>query len=220
MSFSVIDAEQRSPEWFEARVGRVTGSRAADFLAVRKDGKPTTGRRNYLTDLVIERLTNTVQENGYQNAHMERGIEREADALAQYEALTGQIVRHTGFLAHDTLPVGVSLDGDIGNFTGIAEAKCPIPAIHLEYLKSRKVPKQYASQITHALWMTGAEWGDFLSYCPEFPPPLDVCLVRIERDQEAIDAYEKQLVGFLAEVEAEEQAVKTMALGIGAVLAS
>ena len=39
MNFTIIDAEQRSHEWFAARCGRLTGSRAADMLATIKKGE-------------------------------------------------------------------------------------------------------------------------------------------------------------------------------------
>ena len=96
--FTVIECEQRTPEWHAARAGRVTASRAADMLAKIKSGE-SAGRRNYRTQLVAERLTGQPQENGYVNAAMQHGIDTEPHAIAAYEALTGALVRKTGFLA-------------------------------------------------------------------------------------------------------------------------
>ena len=48
--------EQRSDEWFEARIGKVTASRVADVLAKTKTGYSAT-RDNYMAQLVCERLT-------------------------------------------------------------------------------------------------------------------------------------------------------------------
>jgi hypothetical protein len=61
VSFTVVMAEQRSPEWFAARLGRLTGSRAADMLATIKSGE-AAARRDLRVQLVVERLTSTLQE--------------------------------------------------------------------------------------------------------------------------------------------------------------
>ena len=42
--FTIIDAEQRSELWFTARLGRLTGSRAADMLATIKSGEAAARR--------------------------------------------------------------------------------------------------------------------------------------------------------------------------------
>ena len=48
--------EQRTPEWHEARLGRVTASRVADMVAKTKSGY-STSRANYMAELLCERLT-------------------------------------------------------------------------------------------------------------------------------------------------------------------
>lgn len=62
------DIVQGTPEWFAARLGKVTASRVADVIARTKTGY-STSRTNYLAQLVAERLTGTV-EDGYSNAAM------------------------------------------------------------------------------------------------------------------------------------------------------
>lgn len=208
-TFRIIDAEQRSPAWVAARLGRLTGSRASDMLATIKSGE-AAGRRNLRTQLVLERLTGKSQENGFCSPAMQQGMAREDDAAALYEALTGEVLSRSGFLAHASLMAGCSLDGHIGDFEGLVEVKSPIPATHLDYLKTGIVPGEYAKQILHAFWLTGAQWCDWLSYNPDFPDPLRVRLVRIERDEAAIDEYDKKVRAFLAEVDREVEAVRTI----------
>mgnify|MGYP003393010889 CR=1 FL=1 len=210
MSFVVIDAAQRSPEWFAARLGRLTGSRASDMLATLKGGSEAAGRRNLRVQLVLERLTKKCQENGFVSPAMLQGIEREAEAYAYYEALTGQMLTRTGFLAHDELAVGCSLDGHVGDFEAIIEIKSPTPAVHLDYVKSGKVPGDYLKQVTHALWLTNAEWCDWMSYNPDFPEPLKAKVVRVNRADVDIKAYEVAALSFLAEVDREYDAIRTM----------
>lgn len=207
--FQIIDADQRSAAWFAARVGRLTGSRAADMLATIKNGE-AAARRDLRAQLVVERLTGQPQEDGYTNAVMQRGIDLEPDAFSAYEAETGLVVRRTGFLAHTALPVGCSLDGDVDDFTGIVELKCPKAATHLAYLRSGELPVTHRPQVLHNLWVTGAQWCDFVSYDDRFPDHLRLFRVRLERTpslEVELLAYEKCVLKFLAEVEAEYAAV-------------
>ncbi len=208
-AFTVIEAEQRSEDWFLARLGRLTGSRAADMLATIKTGE-AAARRDLRTQLVVERLTQTLQEDVFINAAMQRGIDCEPAAFAAYEALTGLVAQRTGFLAHDTIAIGCSLDGHVGDFEGITEFKCPKSATHLKYLRDGKVPSDYLPQITHNLWVSGAQWCDFLSFDDRFPPKLQTFLVRVERDEAAILSYRDKALAFLQEVDREVAAVRTL----------
>ena len=54
--------EQRSTEWFTARLGKVTASRVADVIAKTKTGY-STSRENYMAQLVCERMTGTQGES-------------------------------------------------------------------------------------------------------------------------------------------------------------
>lgn len=201
MTFTIHTDDQRSPEWFQSRVGRVTGSRAADILATIKTGE-AAARRDYRAQLVCERLTGQPQEDGFINGAMQWGIDQEANAFAAYEA-QGTLVRRTGFLAATDLMVGCSLDGDIDDFTGILELKCPKSATHLEYLKLPidAIPSRHLPQLVHNLWVSGAEWCDFVSFDPRFPAPLQLFQRRLYRDEKAIASYALAVELFLSEVQ-------------------
>jgi putative phage-type endonuclease len=207
--FSIITAEQRSPEWFAARLGRLTGSRAGDMLATIRTGE-AAARRDLRIQLVCERLTHTLQEDIYVNGAMQHGIDCEPLALAAYEALTGRMAVRTGFLSHNTYHVGCSLDGHIDGFVGILELKCPKSATHLKYLRAGAVPSDYLPQIMHNLWVSGAQWCDFLSFDNRFPPPLQASLVRVHAADLDLASYAKAALAFLAEVDAEVTAVKAL----------
>lgn len=209
--FTVLDVAQRSPEWFQARLGRLTSSRANDMLATVQKGE-AAGRRHLRIQLALERITGKSQERSFrQSAAMEHGVETEARAAMAYEAITGSILTATGFVSHTSLSVGCSLDGHFGDFEGIVEIKCPESATHLEYLTSGKVPTKYLRQISHALWVTGAAWCDFLSFDPDFPESLQAKLIRVTRADVDLNAYQSAALAFLSEVETVEQALRTMA---------
>lgn len=209
-NFQVIDAEQRSPAWFQARAGKVTASRACDFLAKTKSGH-STSRKNYLVQLVAERLTGQPQEDGYVSAAMQRGIELEPQAFNAYEAATGHLPQRVGFLQDLDLPIGSSPDGVIGDFEGILELKVPNPATHLGYLRAGGLPADYLPQVSHHLLVSGAAYCDFMSYGPNFPDHLQVFLVRAYRSDLHLEEYRRELLTFLAEVERECEAIRTMA---------
>lgn len=198
----LVTADQRTPEWHAARVGKLTGTAAADMLATIKTGE-AAARRDLRMRLVCERLTGQSQEDAYINAAMQRGIDKEGDAFAAYEALTGEMAFPVGFVAHDTLPAGCSPDGEVGNYRGILEAKCPKTATHVGYLRAGKVPAAYLPQITHNLWITGAEWCDFFSFDDRLTDALQCFCIRVKRADVDLKAYELLVRMFLAEVDKE-----------------
>lgn len=208
----VHDCVQRSPQWFAARLGRLTSSCADDMLATLKDTKKeAAGRRNLRMRLVLERVTGKSQEGAYISQAMQDGIDREVDAVGIYEALTGHLLSTVGFCAHDTLMAGCSPDGYIGEFEGLAEIKSPIPATHWDYLRTGTIPLEYQRQILHQLWITGAQWCDWLSFQPDFPERLRVKLVRVARNPAEIDSYELMVRGFLRTVDAEVEQLLALA---------
>ena len=208
----ILEVEQRSDAWRTARAGLLTASRAGDVLNYRKDGKEGADRRDYRTELVAERLTGVPCESGFANADTERGVRLEPDAVRAYEVATGNIVTPVGFITHETLQVGYSPDGVIGDCIGLVEVKAPRPANHLSYVRARVVPSDHRPQCIHALWLTGAQWIDFISYSPIFPEGLQLFIVRLNRDDAEIAAYEAKALAFLGEVDRECADVRSLAL--------
>ena len=189
--------EQRTEEWFAARLGKVTASRVADVLAKIKSGE-SASRKNYKMELVVQRLTNKVGES-FTNAAMEWGTEQEPFARMAYEAHTGTFVKEEGFVDHPTIEgFGCSPDGIVGE--GLIEIKCPNTANHIETVLENKVPSKYIPQMQCQMACTGAKWCDFVSFDPRVPEDLQLFVVRVERDQEYIDAMEVEVKQFLSEV--------------------
>jgi hypothetical protein len=207
--FEIVDCEQRTPPWYGVRAGRATGSRACDVLAKIKSGE-AAARRDYRMQLVSEILTGMPQEDGYMNAVRQRGVDKEPAARAAYEALTGELVTCTGFLAHTSLRAGCSLDGHLGDFETVVSFKCPKSANHLRYLRGGKLPSEHKAQAVHEMWLTGAQAYDFLSFDDRFPPELQVFCVRVQRDETEIAEYARELRSFLNEVDQEVSALLSM----------
>lgn len=205
MSYTILTCEQRTPEWFVARAGRLTASVAGDMLATIKAGE-AAARRNLRLRLVLERLTGKPQESGYVSAAMLQGIEREAEARAYYEAITGNAVENTGFVQSLEHMAGASLDGCVfedGRIVKILELKSPEPSAHLAVIRTGNIGAAYQAQVMHSLWITGAESCDWMSYNPDFPEKLRAKLITIRRDDAGIAEYERKALEFLAEVDRE-----------------
>jgi putative phage-type endonuclease len=189
--------EQRTEEWFAARLGKVTASRVADVLAKIKSGE-SASRKNYKMELVVQRLTGKVGES-FTNAAMEWGTEQEPFARMAYEAYTGTFVKEEGFVDHPTIEgFGCSPDGIVGE--GLIEIKCPNTANHIETVLENKAPSKYIPQMQCQMACTGAKWCDFVSFDPRVPEDLQLLVVRVERDQEYIDSMEVEVKQFLSEV--------------------
>lgn len=140
---------------------------------------------------------------------MQWGIDHEAAAFSAYEGLTGNMATRVGFIAHNTIMAGCSPDGVLDDCRGGLELKCPKQATHLGYLRGNKVcPPEYVPQLVHSMWVTGAEYWDFMSFDPRFPPELQVFYARVERDEKAIAEYEAKALAFLAEVDTEVSSLK------------
>jgi len=189
--------EQRTEEWFSARLGKVTASRVADVLAKIKSGE-SASRKNYKMELVVQRLTGKAGES-FTNAAMEWGTEQEPFARMAYEAHTGTFVKEEGFVDHPTIEgFGCSPDGIVGE--GLIEIKCPNTANHIETVLENKAPSKYIPQMQAQMACTGAKWCDFVSFDPRVPEDLQLFVVRVERDQEYIDSMEVEVKQFLSEV--------------------
>ena len=189
--------EQRTEEWFQARLGKVTASRVADVLAKIKSGE-SASRRNYKIQLVSERLTGEKQET-YINQAMQDGIDREFYARERYVQQFGE-VEEVGFVKHPTLEAGASPDGMVGE-DGILEIKCPMGSTHTETLMTQDVPSRYVPQIQFQLLVTGRKWCDFVSYNPMFPEHLQIFVKRVEADPVYQKELESEVKQFLSEVD-------------------
>lgn len=201
--FQIICDEQRTPEWHRARVGMVTGTDAKALLSRGKGSEESVGRRDLRAGLVAERLTGESQDEAFVTKEMQCGAELEPDAIAAYELATDCSVQPVGFIRHLDMPVGCSLDGHVNDFTGFVEVKCPKTATHFGYLRANRVPPDYLPQITHNLFVSGAQWCDFVSFDPRLPEQGRLFVKRIIRAEVDLAAYDLALRLFLGEVDKE-----------------
>ena len=191
--------EQRTEEWFAARIGKVTASRVADVIAKTKSGY-SASRDNYMAQLICERLTGQ-QGESFTNAAMTWGTETEPLARSAFEAYADVMVEEVGFVPHPSIEMsGASPDGLVGLF-GMLEIKCPNTATHIDTLLSQTVPGKYITQMQWQMRCCERQWCEFVSFDPRLPQDLQLFVKRVEFDPEYVAMLEKEVIQFLAELD-------------------
>lgn len=188
----IIDCEQNSPEWFQARLGIPTASGFAKLLA-KGEGKT---RKRYMLDLAAERLTGEIAE-GYSNAHMERGHAMEDDARKLYAFQRDADPLRVGFIRRDDVRAGASPDSRIES-DGLLEIKTKLGALQLEVLEHDRLPPEHVAQVQGQLWVSGRAYCDFVSYWPKLP----LFVKRVERDEAYIRTLAQAVADFNGELDA------------------
>jgi putative phage-type endonuclease len=200
--------EQQTPEWFAARLGRLTASRIADATAKTKTGWGAS-RANLMAELVAERLTGMPAER-FTNGAMAWGIEKEPDARAAYEFYFDVDVQPGGFFEHPSIPMaGASPDGLVGN-DGLLELKCPNTATHIDTLLTKSIDGKYIKQMQWQMACSGRMWCDFGTYDPRMPLELQLWVLRVMRNDKMIAELETDARQFLAELDEQETALRKL----------
>lgn len=199
----VRDMAQNTPEWLTLRAGVLTASTFKDMMAKGRGGAPSKMREALVYQLATERITGRSAEDGYSNYWMERGKAREGRARSMYEILTGNEVEEVAFLFMDeSRQIGCSPDGLVIGQPGGFEVKCPKLSTHVGYLLDGRLPSDHAAQVQGSLMVSGLEWWDFGSFCPD--SNVELFLVRVHRDEKYIAELRKGALRLLAEVDEVE----------------
>lgn len=172
------DVQQNTEDWQALRLGKVTASNFACFMANegKAFGEPA---KAYALRIALEIATGRRSENGYSNDHMERGHEQEPIARRLYEDTYFVNVSNGGFF--DWGSYGDSPDGLVGSDGGI-EIKCVIDKVHYATLLRGSFDPAYRWQLIGHLDCTGRDWFDFVSYCADFPEEKRLLVYRLHRD--------------------------------------
>ena len=168
------DFKQGSEEWFKARLGKLTASKAQ---AISASGK---GLETLSFEKVAEIISGK-REDTYINPDMERGNEQEDLARSSYEMETGNSVKQVGFCEMNE-SVGASPDGLVGD-DGLVEIKCPKAANFVKLLYTKKIETKYLWQMQMQMLVTDRKWVDFVAQHENFN---DLIIIRVERDEAKI----------------------------------
>jgi len=197
---------QGSDAWFKARLGKISGSRLGDVMRKTKWGESTYKERLRI-ELAIERITGKSASSITPNRAMLDGIEREPDARALFEAITGKEVKEVGSFDHPTIPnTSSSPDGLIVGEEAVLEIKCPMASTHARNLMSETMPKNYVYQVQWEIACTESDYAYFASYHPDFPKELRLKWVRVEKDDSVIKSLSEAIRDF--DVSIEDMVIK------------
>ena len=155
----ISNTPQGTPEWFEERKGKITGSTAGGLL-VKSD--------TLLIELLVTATGDELPEV-YVNSAMERGTELEPEARQELEAYTGLKFNEVGFCTHDEISIlGISPHGITECGTMMWEIKCPEAKKHLTTCYNDEIPKDNIDQCIHYFTVNEKlEKLYFMSYRPE-----------------------------------------------------
>jgi hypothetical protein len=111
--------KQRSKEWEQVRLGKITASQAHCLM-----GNGWAGRTNILMRVAFERLTKRPQQVKIWSKDIARGINDEHLAREWFERKFKVLATEIGFFEIDEW-AGASTDGFIAQHSAIVEIKCP-----------------------------------------------------------------------------------------------
>lgn len=199
-----LDCEQGSEEWLAARLGIPTATGIKNI--VTQSGQKSSGWVSYLAELIAESIEGGSDGfDGFKSNDMQRGNELEPRARMAYEFETGNdVVQVGGVYLNADKDLMVSPDGLIPNLKKGVEIKCPKMKTHIKYLLEGGVPVEYVIQVQAALWVTGYETWDFISYCPEYQKqPLYIYTA--ERDPVLMQAFDEHIPNFIRALKAYKE---------------
>jgi hypothetical protein len=206
MDLQIFNCDQGSAEWIACRAGIPTASQFDTVLAKGKGGGESKTRRTYMLKLIGERLTGAPMYS-YNNDHMERGKEMEAEARDLYSMVSDVEPVQVGFLRRGE--AGASPDSLIGE-SGMLEIKTKLAHLQLECLLGDRLPPEHKAQCQGQLWIAEREWVDFCSYWPGLP----LFRHRVYRDEvyitqiaAAVDAFNAEMLELIARVNGYSQKV-------------
>lgn len=194
----ILDVEQGTPEWDDARCGIPSASIFDKILTTK--GALSKSAIKLIYKLAGERITGK-KEDGYCSPKMAQAMELEGEARYLFQMITGLKVSEVGVCYYDERKDrSCSPDGLVETGQTLMEGleiKCPEMSAHVEYLLGKKLPTTYFQQVQGSLYVTGLERWHFFSYYPSMKPFHIV----VERDEIWIAKLGKALDDFVIELD-------------------
>lgn len=201
----IHNLDQRTPEWYQIRTGKPTGSAFSKVLTSK--GELSKQSASYAASLAIEIYTGEPNETFEGTEWTDRGKELEAEAQAFYELDYDVDVQPVGFVTDDQDRWGCSPDGLVRD-DGMTEYKCLKPENHIEammfYRRNGRCEAKYVPQTQGQMWVCERKWCDLVFYCPKLP----TLVIRQEPDPTFFDALEPALLELLKQRDERVQVLR------------
>ena len=193
---------EKQKAWLQQRRGRFTASEFHRLMGYEDKDTFPAGAETYALECAIEALT--TESDSYSNASMERGNEKEIEAIEHFMEVTGHCVEKYGndqeFVELGD-HVGATPDGLIGDHAGV-EGKAPNSKTHFFYLTAlkdvetfKKSCKNYYWQCQGNMYVTGRKEWYFFSYDDRFKNEEHrLFILKIERNEADIEKLKARLL--------------------------
>lgn len=144
-----IVKSQRTKEWMQARLGKVSASLAGAILGV----DPHRGQFSAWQEISGNKLQ-------ADNLAMQWGRQNEDKARREYEAESGNIVQETGLWQHPDFEWLIASPDGLVQANAAVEIKCPAKL-------PDTIPPHHDCQMRVQLACTGREWVDYFCWTPD-----------------------------------------------------
>lgn len=170
-----LQIEQLSPEWFEHKLGKISGTRYGQAISTREN--------TLIEELASEIMDGFVEPFEFENEDMLFGTENEPIAADKYEAISGIKFLRGGVMQSDTnanhmaSPDGITEDG-----TKVLEVKCTRHGkTHLKRFR-KGIDSNYLPQVINYFAVDPkVQEVHWVSYCP-FRPEREIVSIIFTRD--------------------------------------
>ncbi|WP_379963942.1 lambda exonuclease family protein [Epilithonimonas sp. UC225_85] len=200
----IQEKEEKREAWFKTKVGKFSSSDLGKLMTYEdKINELPKGAITYIEEKVLEILTEGQSRKSFKSDSMERGNEKELEAITVFEAkynvkcfATGEDQTFIEFCSY----FGGTPDGLIDE-DDIAEVKCPDSKTHYFRFKNiksqedfKKYEKDYYWQIQGNLFASGRKRCFFIDYDDRFTnPELQLFVIEIHRDEDDIQKIKTRL---------------------------
>ncbi len=208
------DAPQGSDAWHNARCGVCTASTfavAISEMTQNRNGKyagePTDASDDLAAVLAIERVIEQPYRKYFDSAEMREGREEEPFARQAYEVRTGEMVQEMGLITDPDKVFGYSTDGLVFGKPGAIEVKTLVSPRRIAAFitNPRKVIAEFVDQCRGGMWLCSLEWIDLVIWIPALKNDgKELTIVRVQRDEDAIETLTSKLGRFIQRVDAME----------------
>lgn len=185
-----FDIEQQTDAWFEAKLGKFSGS---DFHIMLGNSQ---AKKDFMWEKFSEIKYQDSDKEDFSTYYMERGKVLEHEARRMYNVTKEIVVKEVGLVEDDGEFAGYAVcspDGLVGD-DGIIEIKCLSAKFHEQYTnpisdKYEYIKPEYRTQVQYNLLITDRKWCDFVYYHPR----AGIHVIHIERDEEYIEKIKTAL---------------------------
>jgi len=179
MNYHIINIDQGTEEWLNARKGKLTASQAAGIIT--PTGKLAAASKGLMRKLARECLLDDPHAFAG-NSATQWGHDHEPIARLLFEEVTGHAVDTVGMLQSTLHPClacspdglimtpSIMVDGELTYEINGLEIKCPSVDTHVDYLLDGVLPAKYRPQVHFSMAITGIKTWYFMSFFPGLRP--------------------------------------------------